>query len=173
MTYRTKTYIAGDWTGDQDLISQLYKWNESDYWKLHFIDAHDLTQAKDTSLPCSIKRSLTERLDVSKTFVLIVGNQTDSLTKGSCQYCNSYNSWTGNCARGHRIDFDSYIHYECEKANRDGLRIAVIYNYVSVHKEKCPEILRYKGTHINGFYKGVDGKYYWEYQKIKTAIMGE
>ena len=24
MEYRTKTYIAGDWTGNQDAISQLY-----------------------------------------------------------------------------------------------------------------------------------------------------
>ena len=69
-TYRTKTYIAGDWTGDSDAIEQLYKWNDSKYWSLHFIDAHDLTQAKDSSLNCSIKASLKTRLDASKTFVL-------------------------------------------------------------------------------------------------------
>lgn len=27
MTYRTKTYIAGEWDGDSDAIEQLYKWN--------------------------------------------------------------------------------------------------------------------------------------------------
>lgn len=26
MHYRTKTYIAGDWTGDKMAIEQLYKW---------------------------------------------------------------------------------------------------------------------------------------------------
>lgn len=26
MAYRTRTYIAGDWTGDKDAIDQLYKW---------------------------------------------------------------------------------------------------------------------------------------------------
>ena len=83
MTYRTKTYIAGDWTGNQDLISKLYQWNDSDRWALHFVDAHDLTQARDSSLPCSIKRSLAQRLDASKTFVLVVGSQTNALTKGS------------------------------------------------------------------------------------------
>lgn len=41
MPYRTKTYIAGDWTGDKDLIDQLYTWNSSDYWSLNFTDAHD------------------------------------------------------------------------------------------------------------------------------------
>jgi len=171
MVYRTKTYIAGDWTGDQDLINQLYKWNDSNYWGLHFLDAHDLAQARDTSLACSIKRSLAERLNASKTFVLIVGCQTNSLTKGSCQYCSSYNSWTEKCCRSNSVDYRSFIKYECEKAVNDGIKIVVIYNYTSVRREKCPEILRYKGTHINGYYQGTDGRLYWEYQKIKDAIM--
>lgn len=76
MPYRTKTYIAGDWTGDQNLISNLKFWNENSYWGLSYDDAHELTQARDTSLPCSIKKSLKERLDASKTFVLIVGAHT-------------------------------------------------------------------------------------------------
>ena len=29
MAYRTRTYIAGDWTGDDNLISTLRHWNES------------------------------------------------------------------------------------------------------------------------------------------------
>lgn len=49
---------------------------KSNYWSLDFHDAHDLTQARDSSLNCSIKSSLATRLDVSKTFVLIVGNTT-------------------------------------------------------------------------------------------------
>lgn len=173
MAYRTKTYIAGDWTGDKDLIDKLYEWNDSDNWALHFIDAHELTQARDTSLYCSIKKSLSERLDASKTFVLIVGEKTKSLTKGSCSYCDSYSSWTKSCRRGHSVDYRSYIEYECEKANRDGLRIVVIYNYSSVQKSKCPEVIRYKGTHINAYYRDNNWNKKWEYQKIKNAIMGE
>ena len=61
MAYRTKTYIAGDWDGDCDLIKQLYKWNDSDDWNLHFLDAHDVTQARDSSLFCSVKKSLSLR----------------------------------------------------------------------------------------------------------------
>lgn len=30
MTYRTKTYIAGDWDGDQTAIKKLYEWKEGD-----------------------------------------------------------------------------------------------------------------------------------------------
>ena len=57
MAYRTKTYIAADWTGDKDAVEQLHKWNDSDHWSLSFIDAHDLTQARDESLNCSIVHS--------------------------------------------------------------------------------------------------------------------
>ncbi|MDO4842480.1 MAG: hypothetical protein Q3982_07390, partial [Phoenicibacter congonensis] len=102
MAYRTKTYIAGDWDGDKDAIDQLYKWKESKYLSLDFVDAHDLHQARDTSLNCSIKKSLQLRLDVSKRFVLIVGEKTKNLRSGGCQLCSSYNSWTSACARGYR-----------------------------------------------------------------------
>ena len=50
MAYRTKTYIAADWDGDKNAVEQLYKWKKSNYWSLDFHDAHDLTQARDSSL---------------------------------------------------------------------------------------------------------------------------
>ena len=71
MAYRNKTYIAADWDHDKNAVEQIYKWKDSDHWSLDFHDAHEITQARDTSLPCSIKRSLKERMDSSKLFVLI------------------------------------------------------------------------------------------------------
>lgn len=171
MTYRTRTYIASDWTGDKDLIDKLYEWNNSCRWVLHFIDAHELTQARDTSLFCNVKKSLAERLNVSKTFVLIVGDKTRSLTKGSCQYCDSYDSYHHNCHRGYSVDFRSYIDYECEKAKKDGLKIVVIYNSTVIDRSKCPEAVRLHGKHVRGIYYGTDGKQYWNYNEIKNAIM--
>lgn len=76
MGYRTKTYIAGEWDGDSVAIEQLYKWNEGDKWSFHFVDAHKLRQCYDTSMPCTIKASLAARMSCSKTFVLVVGNNT-------------------------------------------------------------------------------------------------
>lgn len=145
MAYRTKTYIAGDWTGDKDLIDVLYFWNNSEKWALSFVDAHELTQARDTSLPCSIKRSLWERLEASKTFVLIVGEKTNVLTKGSCQYCSNYSSFYSKCLHGMTVDYRSFIQYECQKAGRDNIKIVVLYNSTIVNKNKCPEVLRNKG----------------------------
>jgi hypothetical protein len=175
--YRTKTYIAGDWTGDQDLISQLYKWNDDNRLLLSFVDAHELTQANDSSLACSIKSSLRERLQASKTFVLIVGKQTKDLRAGSCKYCASYNGYTGSCARGNNVDYRSFIEFECEMAVKDYLnnelsKIVVLYNFANVDKEKCPECIKDYGTHLNAYYYSTDGKCYWNYPKIKEAICG-
>lgn len=169
MAYRTRTYIAGDWTGDRDAIEQLYKWNNG-YWSLSFTDAHELTQARDTSLNCSIKKSLKERMDVSHTFVLIVGNQTDAITAGGCQFCHSYNSWNSYCARGHSLDYRSYIKYECEIAIAAGIKIVVLYNSTTVNKNKCPASLRNVGVHVPMVFMGQDGRYYWDYETVKKAI---
>ena len=74
MVYRTRTYIAADWDNDSNAVQQLNYWNDNKYFSLSFTNAHDLQQARDSSLNCSIKRSLGERLDASHTFVPIVGN---------------------------------------------------------------------------------------------------
>ena len=157
MGYRTKTYIAGDWTGDEAAINKLYEWNDSKKWSLSFTDAHDLTQARDSSLNCSIKRSLKTRMDVSKTFVLIVGDKTCTLTAGGCQLCSSYNSWTYSCARGYTVDYRSFIKYECDKAVEAGIKIVVLYNSTFISKNKCPESIRDIGIHVPMKYKGSDG----------------
>jgi len=169
MAYRTKTYVAADWTGDGDAVDQLHKWNDSNYWSLSFTDAHDLTQARDESLNCSIKASLGTRLDASKTFVLIVGSNTKSVRSGSCSYCNSYNSHTYSCARGYNADYRSYIEYECDKAIRDELKLVVLYNAATVDKSKCPDSIKSKGIHVAMCYYE-NGKYCWDYNAVKKAI---
>ncbi len=167
--YRTRIYIAADWSGDYDAVEQLHKWNNSKHWSLSFTDAHDLMQARDNSLNCSIKSSLNKRLDASKTFVLIVGNNTTTVRSGSCQYCGSYNSYTHSCGRGYSVDYRSYVEYECEKAVRDGLKIVVLYNAATVNKSKCPDAVKNVGTHTAMCYYE-NGQYYWDYQAVKNAI---
>lgn len=167
---RTYTYIAGDWTGDKNLIDKLYEWNESHKWRLDFNDAHELTQSNDNSKPCSIKKSLKSRLDVSHTFVLIVGSGTKNLTKGGCRFCDSYDSYHHSCHASGNVDHRSFIEYECEVAARDNLKIVVIYNSFQVDKTLCPEVLRTKGKHIKAIY--IDGgQKYWDVNGITNAIM--
>lgn len=169
MYYRTRTYIAADWSADSDAVDQLRSWNDSNYWSLNFSDAHDLTQARDSSLPCSIKNSLRTRLEASKTFVLIVGKNTTTVRSGSCQYCSNYSSYYHNCRSGKSVDYRSYIEFECEKAVKDGIKIVVLYKACSVDKSKCPEVVRYKGTHAP-MWKRENGHTYWDYQSVKNAL---
>ena len=167
--YRTKTYIAADWSGDYGAVEQLQKWNDSNYWSLSFADAHDITQARDTSLNCSIKASLRLRLQSSKRFILIVGDKTKTVRSGSCQYCSSYESRTGRCGKGHLVDYKSYIEFECEKAIKDAIPITVLYNSCVVNKSKCPDIIKNYGKHAAMCFRR-DGKLYWDYDAVKRAI---
>ena len=174
MYYRTKTYIAGDWDHDYDAVEMLHYWNESSRYGLSFSDAHDLRQARDSSLNCTIKRSLADRMNAFKTFVLIVGENTISLRAGGCQYCSDYRSYTWitpSCMRGNTIDNRSYINFECEKAVKDGLNIIVLYKSSTINRSKCPEVLRYVGYHAAmkkwDYYQYC---YVWNYPAVKAAF---
>lgn len=169
-TYRTRTYIAADWDHDKDAVDQLHKWNDSNHWSLSFTDAHEIIQSRDSSLNCSIKQSLKIRMDASKRFVLIVGNNTNTITAGSCVWCGSYNSHTYACAKNHTVDYRSYIKYECDKALEAGIEIIVLYKALSVNKSKCPEAVKNKGVHIPMLFRGTDGKIYWDYESVKRAF---
>lgn len=171
MAYRTRTYLAGDWDHDKNAIDVLYSWKDNNHLNFDFLDAHELRDARDTSLNCTIKRSLKERLDRSKNFVLIVGNHTNNLTRGSCAYCSSYNSWTRSCGRGHYVSYESFIEHECRQAIEANMNIIILYNSSIVDKSKCPESLRYRGHHLPMHkYDYNRREYIWDYIGIKYAF---
>ena len=85
-------YIAGDWDHDVEVVNKIVEWNNSTIHPINFTYAHELMQARDDSLKCSIKASLRERLNRSDKFILIVGTHTKSLTAGGCQLCESYHA---------------------------------------------------------------------------------
>ncbi|HBF68521.1 MAG TPA: molecular chaperone Tir [Firmicutes bacterium] len=162
MHYRSKTYIAADWDGDKEAINKLHEWNNSSFYALNFVDVHDIIQARDTSFPCSIKKSLSNRMDMCKTFVFIVGNETNSRQKGKCRYCSKYYY----CHKS--SDNKSFLEFEIDKAIRDGLRIVVLYNSSYIYRyTRCPEALRNRGEHV-----AMKNSIGWNYQEIKRAIMG-
>lgn len=51
-----------------------------------------------------------------------------------------------------------------------GIKIVVLYNSTYISKDKCPESVRDKGTHMPMIYRGSDGNYYWNYDGVKKAI---
>lgn len=169
-TYRTKTYIAGDWDHDKDAVDQLHKWNKSSHWWLSFTDVHEAVQASDDSLNCSIKASLKKRMDMSKRFVLIVGDHTNTVIAGSCARCGSYNSYTKTCARGRSVDYRSFIKYECDKAAEAGIKVIVLYKATSDDRSKCPDAVKHLGVHATMLKQDNDGNLYWDYQSVKKAF---
>lgn len=180
MVNRTKTYIAGDWTGDSDLIQKLDEWNKKNSLALSFVNVHEVTQSSDDSLNCNIKRSLRKRMSISKTFVLIVGDKTTSLRSGACCQCRLYDPGftyiiPSSCQKDYPIDNRSYVKYECEMALKDFnegklKNIVVIYNGLTAPDYKrCPNILKGVGTHI-GSDVIEDGVHKWAYSRIKNAI---
>ena len=182
MHYRTRTYIAGEWDGDSDAIEQLHKWNEGNKWSLHFVDAHSFKTCYDSSMPCTIKADLAERMGRSKTFVLVVGENTATARKGSCAYMDcgrrkySFTYGTYFCTvPGKTYSSESFINFECRlayEAYLEGdMKIVVLYNNTVVHKSKCPEVLRKVGTHIAmKYYNSYWGKDMFDYSKVKNAI---
>ena len=166
---RTRVYIAADFDHDRDAVEQLKKWNDGHYWSLHFSNAHDLQSSRDTSLPCSIKSSLHYRMSGSKLFVLIVGEHTANLTKGSCQGCHSYNSWNKYCVRGNTVDFRSYVKYECDQALKANIPIIALYKNTEKDLSKCPESNLERAVHVPLLY-WKQGVLCWDYQAVKNVF---
>lgn len=137
------TYIAADWDTDKSIVDTLLKWKDDPLIPISFNYVHELKQSRDTSLNCSIKKSLKERMDICHQFILIVGENTISCRAGSCQYCSNYNSLSRHCNKFYTASTESYIEYECRMALEKGLHIVVIYNSTTCDVKKCPEILRH------------------------------
>ncbi len=84
MGYRNKTYMCFD--GDNDIhyfyLMKAWKHNQNEFFKdFSFYDAHEINYARDNSKEESIKRQLLERLNNSKLFIILIGEQTKYLTK--------------------------------------------------------------------------------------------
>lgn len=167
---RNRTYIAADFDHDENAVKHLHWMKKQGL--INFLDAHELQQSYDSSLPCSIKKSLKYRMDNSYKFVLIVGSHTDTVTKGGCQFCDSYNSWRNYCAKGYIVDYRSFIKSECDKAVEEGLKIVVLYNSLMVNRSLCPKVVQWKGTHQKMIYRGIDGQLYWDNTAIQLAMKG-
>lgn len=81
MAYRNKTYIAFDGDTDIKYYDLMKARNANDGIDFNFFDAHQLQQCRDSSKEETIKRSLLERLNNSKMFILLIGEHTKHLTK--------------------------------------------------------------------------------------------
>lgn len=83
MGYRNKTYVAFA-SEDIHLYRLMEAWRDNENIEFDFFDAHDLFQARDTSLRETIKRNLRERMKNAKQVVLI--GSVDAKRKGGDGY---------------------------------------------------------------------------------------
>jgi len=165
MVYRTRTYIAADWTGDKDAVEKLIEWKENKRLSLDFLDAHELSESSDDSLNCTIKKNCSGNLDRSKYFVLIVGDKTKELRAGYCSYCSKHKSCSYIRAN------KSYVEYECDYAVRNNLPIIVLYNSTSIDKSKCIDsVVNVAKVHAKMRYRDNNNKLDWDYQSVKKAF---
>lgn len=69
--------------GDNDIryYRLMTAWHENDNFDFTFVNAHDLTQARDSSTEESIKNSLRKRLNSSDILVVLIGEKTKNLYK--------------------------------------------------------------------------------------------
>lgn len=81
MSYRNKVFVSFDGDNDIHYYRLMKAWKQNDRTDFNFYDAHDIKQARDTSLEVTIKRSLSDRLLNSKIFVILIGERTRYLTK--------------------------------------------------------------------------------------------
>jgi hypothetical protein len=70
MSYRNKTYVAFA-SEDIRYYWLMEAWRDNEHIEFDFFNAHDLAQARDTSLPETIRRSLRLRLANTKQVVLL------------------------------------------------------------------------------------------------------
>lgn len=108
-------------------------------------------------------------MDASKRFILIVGDHTDSVTKGSCQWCWSYRRGYKPCNVGKYVAFESHIEYECWIAKETGVEIVALYNPARMNKSLCPEVIKDCGVHapMKSYCKGYLA---WDYRQVKMVL---
>jgi hypothetical protein len=75
MAYRNKTFVS---FASQDLhyYRLMCAWRENEKIDFHFLDAHDINVARDTSSQDTINRRLSERLSNTKQVVMLAGDVT-------------------------------------------------------------------------------------------------
>ena len=114
----TTCYACFDGDNDIRFYRLMQAWHVNEKFDFTFINAHDLTQSRDSSTEETIKRSLKTRLKASDVLVVLVGENTRSLYK--------------------------FVRWEIEVAIELGLSIVVVNldKKRSMNSDLCPPILR-------------------------------
>jgi len=154
MPYKNKTYVAFDADNDIRYYRLMMAWKQSDYSSFNFYDAHDLNNLRNWSNEQTIKNKLRERLQNTKVFVLLIGEQT-------------------------RFHY-KFVKWEIEQALKMNLPIVCVNlnGLRSLDSNNCPPILRSEiAIHISYNSKiiefALDSWSHWHYQHQKEGKSGD
>jgi MTH538 TIR-like domain (DUF1863) len=111
-------YACFDGDNDIHYYRLMQAWHKNERFDFTFSNAHDISQARDTSSEETIKRSLRTRLNASDIFVVLIGKSTQNLYK--------FVRWEIEVALSLKIPIIA--------VNLDGKK--------SINSDLCPPILR-------------------------------
>lgn len=113
-------YACFDGDNDIHYYRLMQAWHKNEKFDFTFVNAHDITQSRDTSQEETIKRSLRTRLKASDVLIVLVGKSTQNLYK--------------------------FVRWEIEVAIEMRLPIIVVNldGKRSINESLCPPILRYE-----------------------------
>jgi MTH538 TIR-like domain (DUF1863) len=72
-------YTCFDADNDIHYYRLMQAWHANERFDFTFVNAHDITQARDTSSEETIKRSLRLRMNASDIMIVLIGNSTRNL----------------------------------------------------------------------------------------------
>ncbi len=153
MPYRNKVFVSFDGDADIHYYRLMCAWKQSDKTDFNFFNAHDITQARDSSTEETIKRSLSQRLANSRVFVCLVGESTRYLYK--------------------------FVRWEMEQALNSGIPVICVNlnGKRSMDENRCPPIIRNElAVHVS--FNAAIIQYsleYWpdeHYRLIKEKVSG-
>lgn len=121
--------------GDEDIhyYRLMQAWHVNERFDFTFVNAHDITQARDSSTEETIKRSLRLRLNASDIMIVLVGQKTRNLYK--------------------------FVRWEIEVAIEKGMPIIVVNlnGQRDMDNALCPPILKYElAVHVPFSLKIID-----------------
>ncbi len=171
MSVKTKIHIAADWEQDQSAVRQIYEWNRKEGEKFFLSDDSEALEDMDSEWACFVKKSLQCKIQETDIFLLVVGDETNSVQEGSCLFCENYRNFSGNCAHGRTADKRGLIEFQCVQAIESNKKIVVLYHAVSVDKLKCPWLLRDHGIHFAMKVVASDGNQAWNLKDVMNQCL--
>ncbi|MFP5039940.1 TIR domain-containing protein [Parasediminibacterium sp. JCM 36343] len=111
-------YACFDGDNDIHYYRLMQAWHANQKFAFTFVNAHDITQARDTSSEQTIKRSLRTRLNASDVFLVLIGESTKNLYR--------------------------FVRWEMEIALEMGIPIIAVNldGSKSINMDLCPPIIR-------------------------------